>query len=372
MRRRYGDPLPERNQGPGRWNDHLGKDAVKGPFLALPLHKACQLVEFIVRHSYVRFGQQVYRQTTGIPMGVNPGVYLANFYLYDSEFTFFRQFYDLLAQFPPALQAPYPNPVALQFLEYEDLHFVLQNASSGQIGDAILYVLSSFQHVARFVDDVITGPNRFIRQLVHVTDSLLGGLIKGIYPDYLNLKESKPAAAGVGPHAPLRVNALDTTIISRPVTTSDGRVVMMATTHLYDKRREPCFVGLTGIRFGHVSSNVANSSHYAVIMSALNRTLVACGDLANFADEVAICVKQLQDSGYKQRKVWCTVKRFVMSIPVAARYGESNPIYVFALIYHAFCILTGGPSPFGQHIVRQYFYEQYRFQRRWWRDRLPC
>ena len=32
-------------------------------------------------------------------------------------------------------------------------------------------------------------------------------------------------------------------------------------------------------RFGHVSSNVADSVHVAVILSALDRELVACGDL---------------------------------------------------------------------------------------------
>jgi hypothetical protein len=63
-------------------------------------------VELIVRTSYVRFGEAAFHQTTGIPMGVNPGVYLANFYLYQSEFRFFRQFYDLFIRFPPALCSP--------------------------------------------------------------------------------------------------------------------------------------------------------------------------------------------------------------------------------------------------------------------------
>lgn len=68
------------------WNTNLGRDKVEGDFCVdfcvVSLQQACDLVSLIVHHSYVRFGQQVYCQTTGIPMGVNPGVNLANFYLY--------------------------------------------------------------------------------------------------------------------------------------------------------------------------------------------------------------------------------------------------------------------------------------------------
>lgn len=193
------------------WNDHLGKVADKRNLCALSLEHAQNLVRLIVRNSYVRFGQQVYHQTTGISMGINPGVYLANFYLYASEFQFLRQFYDLLHQYPPTQDEDriFLDPAALQFIACEDAPFVLQHATAEQIGEAVLHVLSNFRFMARFVDDLITGPNRFIRQLVHVGDTLLGGLIKGIYPAYLNLKESPPAEAAVPPHAPCRTNALD-------------------------------------------------------------------------------------------------------------------------------------------------------------------
>lgn len=95
-----------------------------------------------------------------------------------------------------------------------------------------------------------------------------------IYPSYLNLKPAVEA----GRTAPLHTHALDVTIVSRPVVVG-GRVLMVATTRLYDKRREAYFLSLPVNVFGHVSSNVADSVHVAVVRSALHRRLVACGDL---------------------------------------------------------------------------------------------
>jgi hypothetical protein len=101
---KFGDHTPERRQGMGMWNHHLGKDKFKSNFCVLPLESACWLVDLIVWTSFVRFGGVAYHQTTGIPMGVNPGVFLANFYLYDHEMKWLSQVRDLLQRFPPALQ----------------------------------------------------------------------------------------------------------------------------------------------------------------------------------------------------------------------------------------------------------------------------
>ena len=152
---------------------------------------------------------------------------------------------------------------------------------------------------------------------------------------------------------------------------ADDDATMFTSTHLYDKRREPCFMGLPGARFGHVSSNVADSVHTAVVLSALHRCSVNCGDLDNFVLEVARVVKDLSDSKYKTRRVWCTVKRFVMS-KAAWRYGETNHMYVLVLIYHELSRLMGLPPPFGCRPPRQHFYRYFRQLRHWYRCRLPC
>jgi hypothetical protein len=118
-------------------------------------------------------------------------------------------------------------------------------------------------------------------------------------------------------------------------------------------------------------AQVASSAHTAVTVSSLHRKLVACGTLNNFADEVVGLVIDAKKSGFNQHKVWCTVKRFVMAT-AAYRYGETNPMHVFALIYQAFCDKAGLPPPFGARLVRQRFYKHYRSRRRWYQARFPC
>lgn len=130
------------------------------------------------------------------------------------------------------------------------------------------------------------------------------------------------------------MHALDVTIVSQPVFTPSGDIVMSAYTQMYDKRWEPCFAGLPSLGFSHVSSNVADSVHTAVTTSALHRASVCCGDLDNFVRTVADLVLSLRSSGYRPYKVWKNVKRFVMSS--AFKYGETNP---FTLIYHSFLLL---------------------------------
>lgn len=88
-------------------------------------------------------------------------MYLANFYLYVSELAFFRQFYDLFAEFPPDMAefaGVLPGPTVLALLSSDDEQFV-SSCTPGQIGAALSVVLGDLLCVVRFVDDVITGPS---------------------------------------------------------------------------------------------------------------------------------------------------------------------------------------------------------------------
>ena len=49
------------------------------------------LIDFIVDNSFFRFGNVVYRQCIGIPMGVDPAPQMANLYLYYYESTFMEK-----------------------------------------------------------------------------------------------------------------------------------------------------------------------------------------------------------------------------------------------------------------------------------------
>ena len=45
----------------------------------------CKMIEFLVDNIYVRFGEQLFRQMVGIPMGTNCAALLADLFLYSYE-----------------------------------------------------------------------------------------------------------------------------------------------------------------------------------------------------------------------------------------------------------------------------------------------
>jgi hypothetical protein len=66
----------------------LGIDTNSNEFYLLDLQEACNMVQLLVSHAYVTFGEAVYHQTKGIPMGINPAVFMANYYLFYYEYLF--------------------------------------------------------------------------------------------------------------------------------------------------------------------------------------------------------------------------------------------------------------------------------------------
>jgi hypothetical protein len=44
------------------------------------------MLRLLVENSYVQFAGRVYQQAKGIPMGINPAVFLAKFYLLYFEY----------------------------------------------------------------------------------------------------------------------------------------------------------------------------------------------------------------------------------------------------------------------------------------------
>jgi len=183
---RWGDP----DRKNGLFNDYLGEAQRLGMFCAFSWQTACDLVSLILRNAYVAFGQKVFRQVTGIPMGVNPGVFVANYYLFAYEFDFVKQLVDLLLKYPPGGGNLHPE-FARGSLFVSDPAQVLSRLQ-GEIGDAALFVLLQFKFMCRYVDDVLSGPNQCLDALLYNNLTLLGGLIRGLYPAYLHLTDSNP------------------------------------------------------------------------------------------------------------------------------------------------------------------------------------
>ncbi|CAL8464550.1 g4085 [Coccomyxa elongata] len=50
------------------------------------LDSICDAIRYLVTHTFVTFGDRVFRQKVGIPMGTNPAVHFATLYLFSFEF----------------------------------------------------------------------------------------------------------------------------------------------------------------------------------------------------------------------------------------------------------------------------------------------
>lgn len=232
----------------GMHNDRWGVDPVRGDFYMFDLEEAVAVLTLLVKFSYVRFGDQVWHQELGIPMGINPAVYMANYYLFYYEYQFLAQFQLLLDSHPPL-----PGGSCEAFSLFHDqqttvdhtpvwVHQWPDSVHPSFKGNVVKYILDRFQLMGRFVDDVTSGPNQFLQHLLNHKDTILGGLIKGIYPDCLLLK---PTVADFWSFP-----TLDIRIMSSIVPHYDDDGVLSATyvtsqTVLYDKRRETCYDGTT-------------------------------------------------------------------------------------------------------------------------------
>lgn len=106
-------------------------------------------VRYLLDHTYVTFGETVYKQTQGDQMGTNPAVHIANLFLFHDENVFIKQLaksaklaaVDLAVGATASRAAEYfTNPtMCFHYKPWEAIH-----------------VLRSMQSNTRYVDDIIT------------------------------------------------------------------------------------------------------------------------------------------------------------------------------------------------------------------------
>jgi hypothetical protein len=162
----------------------LGVDKDSNEFYLFDLQEACNMVQLLVSHACVTFGEAVYHQTKGIPMGINPAVLMANYYLFYYEYIFIKQLADIIQRTPPIHGG---DMVARMLLEQHSDDSAPPWVSShpenaAHNGNLAVYVLNAFRFTRRFVDDLIAACNQLLKYLLYTNNSILGGLIKGIYP----------------------------------------------------------------------------------------------------------------------------------------------------------------------------------------------
>ena len=178
-------------------------------------------LSFLLSNMYVKFGDQIFRQIQGTPMGTNCASHLANFYLTSHELMFISR----LARV------------------YLDFSLACLHALVVQIARASLFT-------ARYIDDLLSIINPFLHHLMYADQYYHHPRICGIYPRTLCVTTADSGDA---------VNYMDITIQRQPG--SNSRL----TTVLFDKREHQPLNDLFIIKFPHASSNISNTAKYGIM-----------------------------------------------------------------------------------------------------------
>lgn len=306
----------------GMKNDRLGVDKQKGRFYLFGLQHAIEVVRLLVENSYVRFGPSIFHQTRGIPMGINPAVFMANYYLFHYEYKFIQQMVDIVESQPlhPAGQL-----WAAELLRCSSLQEVQSPELRDLHSSAARYLLDQFRFTVRFVDDLTSAPNKYLARLLYTDQTVMGGLIKGIYPrQFLSLEAT--------PTDPFNFPTLDVRIITqrKRVRNVDGLFdsIAVSFTQLYDKRREDCYAGIPIVQYQHVSSTVSVHSGYNIMLGQLHRFRTLIMNRGNYVMESAKLVKRMVHRGYKRSIVMRKLRHHLQLFPWT--FGDST-------YHHLYC-----------------------------------
>ena len=237
----------------------------------------CDAITYLVSHTYVTFGDRVFRQVLGIPMGTNPAVYLANFLLFSYELDAVRRCTRIIGIPIPMLQYFYDRALTvddipmLLSLTPADLH--------ARRKDIALFILRQFRFTCRYIDDILTLGNAIIHFMLYDHQFFCG--FQGIYPGWLRITLGGRSA--VEPFLDIRLFFLPSGII---------------TTHLYNKLREPKFADIDTCRFPHITSNLSARCKRNCLTGEFHRLRRIVLDHDNFCCEMARVRVQLELRGY--------------------------------------------------------------------------
>ena len=241
------------SQMPARDSDRHGT-GYAGNFFIYDLETIAEFLRHLLDDMYVRFGDQLLRQVMGTPMGTNCASLLANFYLAMYELAFLENLANLATDTT--------NPQAKQ--------------------TQAKHILKSFLMTGRYIDDLLSINNPYLKFLLYTSQTLFYHDLHGIYPDTLLLKCA---------HSGTEVPFMDISI--RP----SGRGSRL-TTVLYDKRRHEPLSSLFIIKYPHMSSNISETAKFNIITSQYHRFLSIILSKDNFVASMADVIMTLSSKGY--------------------------------------------------------------------------
>ena len=262
-------------------------------YYCFDLESAKQALCFLIDNTYFQVGDTVFHQVKGIPMGTNPAVFFANYYLFVYEYIFMRD--------------------AIQ------VHDALPPRSALRLG--VVRVLKAFKFTRRFVDDlsVITYENPDFVSGFLFNDQVQNG-VHGIYPRPLVLNATTVQNGRI-------LRSLDVEVF--PANSVSGPLF----TRLYDKRRQPGFTHARNVmRFPAWSSKLSTKCKLNVFDSQFVRFARIISDVGNFITEVVSLICQMVWKGYPKatllRRCRFRIARFPFLFGVArglSSTGRTRP-----------------------------------------------
>jgi hypothetical protein len=303
-----------------RW----GKHSTKGGCYLFTRAEVLDMIRLLVCNAYVEFCGQRYKQDKGIPMEINPAVFMANYFLFYYECSFMQRLVDLIVAHPPMLDDMSlvednfrDETISVRPPTWVDTSPVPQEL----LGDVARYVAHCFRHTARFMDNFTSGPNPLLRFLWYDHKGILGGAITGIYPHVRGTDEVltlEPVPGDCCAYPTLDVRILSSIHV-------DG--YMRSDTVLYDKRREPCYADIIKVQYIHVSSAVSARVGPNVLLGQLHRFSKIIMLRDNFVQETVLCVRQLRTRGFLLTTLLRVVRRFLQRHWFLYADSQSDALY---------------------------------------------
>ena len=234
-----------------RYND---KD---GGSIIFDVHTIELWLHFLLNKLFVTFGGELKRQHQGAPMGTNCASNLANFYLARYELCFLR-----------------------------NLSSVITSSTLTQaVQDRARAMFHAFLLTGRYIDDLLSINNPYLKYLLYTNQRLFHSEIHGIYPPSLSV-----TCTSAGTSAPY----MDLLITPTPNKPGQHRL----TTKVWDKREHPPLSSLFIIKFPHISSNISATAKYGIITSQFHRyrRIILWRD--DFIYRMAALMTKLSRKGY--------------------------------------------------------------------------
>jgi hypothetical protein len=259
------------------------------------------MLEKLIGQSYIQCFGSVYHQVVGIPMGVSPGVYLANYYMCTYELEHMQ----CLAAHPPNMSVEealvWGEAVATSPRWFRGLY------GSDLNGCLAVFIWRQWRYVLRFVDDLQVVGHAWVQRLLYRDQRLHNTTITGVYPRHCPLEPSTVISAHLVPYM---------AVLQRFVSVG-GRLVVHTT--LYDRRRDPQFRRMAILQYTHASSAVARTTLTNVCTGQTLRLLRLISGHADLLRELALLVVKLHNQGYPPAMVTTCVRRTVQRYPYYLR-----------------------------------------------------